>query len=89
MMKRTILGVLSLCAAMGWWGALYPQFTLMEGTYRIVEEAEAEDDAAVTESEIDSSELYWSLLDGDSGRIRFGSRLLAEWREFHGSKDQQ
>ena len=34
--------LLTLCALWGWWGMLYPEFTLTEDTYRIVYEEEAE-----------------------------------------------
>lgn len=89
-MKKAISGILAVCAAIGWWGFLYPQFSLLEGTYRVVnEEPAAKSDQTVTESELDSSELYWSILDADSGRVRFKSRLLTEWREFHESGNQQ
>lgn len=88
-MKRVISGFLAVCAAIGWWGALYPQFTLMEGTYRIVQEDEvAKSGESVIESELNSSELYWSILDADCGRIRFKSKLLTDWRELHESGNQ-
>ncbi len=85
-MKKIVSGCLAICAAMGWWGVLYPQFTLMEGTYEIVQETP--EGTRETESELDSSELYWSILDADCGRIRFKSRLLTDWREFHESGNQ-
>lgn len=88
-MKRTISGILAICAAWGWWGALYPQFTLLDGTYRIVnEDTVADTGETVIESELDSSELYWSVLGADCSQIRFKSRLLTDWREFHESGNQ-
>lgn len=88
-MKKTLSAVMALCAALGWWGALYPQFTLVDGTYRIVEEETAQGNAAhIMESELKGNELYWSILDADSSRIRFKSRLLTEWSEFHESGNQ-
>lgn len=80
--------VLAICAAMGWWGVLYPQFTLLESTYEIVYENETETETAETyeslseaetESGFGGSELYWKILDADCSRIRFKSRLLTEW----------
>ena len=71
--KRGIFVILTLCAILGWWGALYPQFTLLRGTYRIVSED-------TSESQIDSSELYWEILDADRSRIRLKSRLLTDWK---------
>lgn len=86
-MKKTISGIVVLCAALGWWGALYPQFTLVEGTYRIVQEdtVSGED---MAESELEGSRLYWSIMDADHSQIRFKSRLLTEWRELHESGNQ-
>lgn len=89
-MKKVVSGIMAVCAAIGWWGALYPQFTLVEGTYAIVCENETVthcDD--MTESELVGSKLYWSLLTEDSGNVRFKSRLLTDWREFHESGNQQ
>lgn len=88
-MKKAMTTVLAICAAIGWWGALYPQFTLLDDTYRIVSEEEvANTDTDVLESELDKSRLYWSILDADCDRIRFKSRLFADWRELHESGDQ-
>lgn len=86
-MKKTVSAVMALCAALGWWGALYPQFTLVEGTYRIVNE-QTNAEACVTESEPMGNELYLSILNADSSQIRLKSRLLTEWSEFHESKNQ-
>ncbi len=89
-MKKTISGILAICAALGWWGALYPQFTLVEGTYQIVEEPTVADSGENRlETELDGSRLYWSILDADCSQIRFKSRLLTEWSEFHESGNQQ
>lgn len=88
-MKKTMSGILALCAAIGWWGALYPEFTLVEGTYRIVCEDEvAKAEENMIESELDSSRLYWSILDADCSQIRLRSKLLTDWREFHESGNQ-
>lgn len=82
--KKGISAVLTFCAVLGWWGAIYPQFTLLQGTYRIVyedtfmEESTAEPDTK--ESEIDRRELYWEILNADSSHIRLKSRLLTDWK---------
>ncbi len=71
-------GVLAVCAALGWWGAVYPQFTMVKGTYEIVYEdgsAQTECDAAEAE---DGRDVYWEILEADRGQIRFKSRLLTE-----------
>jgi hypothetical protein len=87
---------LAVCAVLGWWGALYPQFTLMQSTYEIVREDDAvQSGENVVESELDSSELYWKILDADCSHIRFRSRLLKDLnalqeqrREMHESGKQ-
>lgn len=84
-MRKMIAGILTICAALGWWGALYPQFTLVEGTYRIVEEKADFSEEKCEETALDGSGIYWSLLEADCSQIRFKSRLLTEWREFHES----
>ncbi len=77
---RSISAVLTLCAVWGWWGALYPEFTLLRGTYSIVsEDASVPNETNMIESETDSRELYWEILGADPSRIRFKSRLLTEW----------
>lgn len=95
MKKNAISAVLTICAALGWWGALYPEFTLLAGTYEIVyEEDEARDEENASES--DGGALYWDILNADSRHIRFKSRVLTDWktlqeqrREVHESGEQQ
>lgn len=88
-MKKTLSALIACCAAFGWWGALYPQFTLVEGTYRIVqEENAATEEQKEAGSKLKDSELYWSILDADCSQIRIRSRLLTEWSEFHESGNQ-
>lgn len=100
--KNTIPALLAGCAALGWWGALYPQFTLLRGTYDIVREEDelcgdeaVQPEENVIESELDSAQLYWDILEADCSRIRFRSRLFMEWdalqqqrREVHESGSQ-
>ena len=134
-MKKTLSMLLTICAAIGWWGALYPQFTLTRDTCRVVtckEEDGAQDmpemcDGAqdetrmcgsarnatemcdiardeqekcesvrglakqgepVIESEFDGGRLYWDILEAESGQIRFQSKLLSDWRNFHESRSR-
>lgn len=42
--RRCLTVLLAGCAAFGWWGALYPQFTLVSGSYQVVCEAEGMQD---------------------------------------------
>ena len=74
--------IAALCAALGWWGLLYPEFTLTPDTVRIL--CESEDGAQESaESAWDSdNSLYLELLGADRGSIRFRSRLLTELNAF-------
>ncbi|MCM1089609.1 MAG: hypothetical protein NC092_08065 [Butyrivibrio sp.] len=86
-MKKNGIAILAVCAAMGWWGALYPRFTLLESTYEIVYENETEEASeshtdTETGSAVGGSELYWKILDADCSQIRFKSRLLTEWAAY-------
>ncbi|MCM1113687.1 MAG: hypothetical protein NC399_10595 [Muribaculum sp.] len=93
---RMMQAALTLCAAFGWWGALYPQFTLLKGTYEIVCEEESGMSGGDRAEEPDGGGLYWDILNADSSRIRFKSRLLTDWNAFkehrreeiHESEDQ-
>ena len=66
--------LMSLCALWGWWGMLYPEFTLTEDTYRVVYE---EDDA-----EESPRELYRRLLQAPKGQVRFRSKLLLQLQKW-------
>lgn len=66
------------CAAFGWWGVLYPQFALNQDTYAIVSQdgtVQSEDDVVEWES---GDKIYMEILNADSSRIRFRSKLLKE-----------
>jgi hypothetical protein len=77
---RTAAALLTICAALGWWGAIYPRFTLLQDTYEIVyEDDSVQCNENVVESELDSSELYWKILSSDTEHIRFRSRLFKDW----------
>lgn len=83
--KKGLSIALTLCALLGWWGALYPQFTLLRGTYDIVyEDSDLPQGTSVEGSGVDSGRLYWGILDADSSHIRFKSRLLMEWNALQG-----
>ena len=72
--KRGIGLCMVCCAAAGWWGVLYPQLTLTQDTYRIVEDV----NGCVTVSEgatTDSQAVYRALLNAERGQIRFRSGL--------------
>ena len=70
--------VCTLCAALGWWGLLYPDFTMTPDTYQVVWEEEIEQqETSVVECD-SREEIYELVLNADSGQIRFKSRLLAK-----------
>lgn len=74
--------VTALCAALGWWGLLYPDLTLTPDTVQIIDETE--DGVEFTEEQTWSFQdnLYLELLGTDRSRIRFRSRLLTELSAF-------
>lgn len=82
--KRGIGVGLVCCAAAGWWGVLYPQLTLTQDTYRIIEEG----DGGATPSEelpADSQAVYRALLNAERGQIRFRSGLWEYVVRLYGS----
>ena len=78
--------VTALCAALGWWGLLYPELTLTPDPVKLI--AGAPDGSEVLqERDFDlNGSLYLELLNADRGSIRFRSRLLTElnalWEAF-------
>lgn len=74
--------VVTICAALGWWGVLYPELTMTPDTYRIVYEesaSEAERDmqeqSEMVEWDFDNN-IYETVLGAERSQIRFRSRLL-------------
>lgn len=92
-MKRKWIGiriVLSLCAALGWWGLLYPELTLTPDTIKIVEENEDGEISDLPWEWSFDSELYQTLLNADRDSITLRSRLLTNlslfWEALHDRK---
>ena len=89
-MKKKFLGirvVLGMCAALGWWGLLYPQLTFTPDTVSI----KAEDKDGILRDveagwDFDAS-LYRELMGAGSDKIILRSRLLSDfsslWEAFH------
>ncbi len=80
-MRKRWIGIriaVGLCAALGWWGLLYPELALTPETVRVVSEGVDGEEDVTGEWEFDSS-LLRELLSAGEGRIRFRSRLLIEW----------
>lgn len=84
-MKNKKLGIriiTAMCAALGWWGLLYPELTLTPETVRIViEDASGQEIFLDRNKSLDDS-FYLELLEADSGSIRFRSRILTELNAF-------
>lgn len=90
-LRRKIGSILiTACALWGWMGSMYPQFTLLDGTFRIVaqeetrqqcyEEKNARGQVTECESEVplDRNTLYWDILRADRSQIRIKFKLLEE-----------
>lgn len=79
-MKKREIGIkaiIGICAALGWWGVIYPELTMTPDTYRIVcEDGTVQNAEEVVEWDFDS-DIYGTILDAEGSRIRFRSRLLA------------
>ncbi len=84
-----------LCAALSWWGLLYPELALTPDTVKVSREEENGTLSDVTPEWSFDSELYLDLLNADQSQITIRSRLLTEigllWEAFHernGSKSK-
>lgn len=97
-MKKKWLGIrvaAGFCAALSWWGLLYPELALTPDTVKISMEEENGTLSDVTAEWSFDSELYLDLLNADQSQITIRSRLLTEigllWEAFHernGSKSK-
>ncbi len=87
-MKLAVKAVACVCAALGWWGVLYPELTLTPDTYAIVGEEKAGGEAVQKAEEVVkwdfSSDIYKKLLEAEAGQIQFKSRLLLMLRSVSG-----
>lgn len=92
-MKKKWLGIrvlFSLCAALGWWGLLYPELSLTPDTVVL----KIKDDSGNLREQpfvwdFDGS-IYWDLLNAGPSRITFRSKLLTDfsalWEAINGDK---
>lgn len=65
-----------LCAAIGWWGALYPELTMTPDTYKVVLEDETVWQPEENRKEADlDRDIYRMMLEAEEGQIRYKSRL--------------
>ncbi len=76
---RILLGV---CAALGWWGMLYPQLTMTPDTYRIIYEDETvQDSEDMVEWDFDS-DIYRQILEARDGEVHLRSKLFTKISAF-------
>lgn len=71
----------TVAAALGWWGVLYPEFTMTPDTYKIVYEDTTPQEYYVQEPEevVEwnvNHHIYETVLGADRTKLRFRSRLL-------------
>ncbi len=65
-----------LCAAIGWWGVLYPELTMTPDTYKVVLEDETAGQSKEIRKEADfDRDIYRMILEAKEGQIRYKSRL--------------
>ena len=68
-----------ICAALGWWGLLYPQLTFTPDTVSVKLAAE---DGTFQEQPLEwdfDSRLYLDLLNADPDKIIFRSRIFTDF----------
>lgn len=59
-----------VCAAAGWWGVLFPEFTLTDDTYEITGELSEEDRRLLEEAGFEE------LMNAEPGQIKIKSKLF-------------
>ncbi len=78
-MKKTLIGfrvILGVCAALGWWGFIYPELSLTPDTYCVLrEDSTVQPTADMVEWEFDN-DIYLKLLEAKPGQIRIKSKLF-------------
>ena len=93
-MKKRWLGIriiVGLCAALGWWGLLYPELSLTPDTVVL---RLGDDGGIMREQPLEwdfDSKLYQDLLNAGPNRISFRSKLLTDFSSLlealnHGDK---
>ena len=89
-MKKKWLGIrviIGLCAALGWWGLLYPELALTPDTVKVSEEDEEGVLRELPQDWSFDSALYAELLTAGRDKITLRSRVLRDirlfWEAFH------
>lgn len=79
---------LGICAALGWWGLLYPELTLTPDTVKVVYDDPQDETGAQPQVWSFDSSLYRDILNAPPGKITFRSKLLTDFNAileaFHG-----
>lgn len=79
--------VISLCAALSWWGFLYPELVLTPDTVTVKTEAEDGTFLPLPGDWTGDERLYFDLLNAKEDEITFRSRLWMNlskfWEAFH------
>ncbi|MDL2301172.1 hypothetical protein LJC58_02335 [Lachnospiraceae bacterium OttesenSCG-928-D06] len=72
---------ITACAALLWWGFLYPELSLTPDTYEIIlEDGSVQNQEEVIEWDFDS-DILKQLLNAERSQIRFRSKILDIVRE--------
>lgn len=80
--RGTFRLIVGICAALGWWGILYPELTMVSDTYRIVIYDENTDEMRIVEpGEYKGDSIYYEILEADQDQIIYKSKLLEEMRK--------
>ena len=76
-----------MCAALGWWGLLYPELALTPDTVKVSVEQENGDNCPQPLKWSFDSSLFLDLLNADPDQISFRSKLFTDisslWEAFH------
>ena len=81
--KRVLCVMGMLVACYGFWGSFFPDLTLVDGTYRIVEYR----DERSAFAELDADTLYADLLEGKY-RITYSSKIWETIRNIYGHRNE-
>ena len=70
--------VITICAALGWWGLLYPELTLTPDTVIVYESDSSHRSATHSEISLSGRALYRALLSAKREDITYRSKLLED-----------
>ncbi len=89
---------LTMILSAGWWGILYPNFSMTEDTFQALEQDEAQhgkaapdesiQEAAQDKSVQDKTETFFAMLNASPGEIQLKSRLLETIARVRGRENE-